>query len=134
MMDVLVKDNFPPCKGGGGGEVRDWWVMNGIRQNRPFFTMASRQNFSFSVAEYLYIISLKIVLKLSVGSVQVVFFFFCLFFFYCFFNAFVFAMRFKASSFAFARDPGGLGKGLLLRLTFQRCSSVQRLGGCVNPA
>ena len=30
----------------GGGEMgRPWWGMNGIRQNRPFFKLASRQNF-----------------------------------------------------------------------------------------
>ena len=40
------------CKGwlstlqeGGGGMGRLWWGMNGIHQNRPFFKMASRQNF-----------------------------------------------------------------------------------------
>ena len=36
-MDALVKDDFQPCKKGGGGMERLWWGVNGIRQNRPFF-------------------------------------------------------------------------------------------------
>ena len=44
-MDALVKDDFQPCKKVEGGMGRLWWGMNGIHQNRPFFKMASRQNF-----------------------------------------------------------------------------------------
>ena len=56
---------------GGGGR----WGMNGIRQNRPFIKMASRLKFSFSVAEQLFIISQNILVKLSVESARVSFFF-----------------------------------------------------------
>jgi len=78
-MDALIKENVQPCKWGAGAgaveEGRPWWGMNGIRQKRPFLKMASRQNFSFSVAEWLFIISQNILVKLSVGSARVSFFF-----------------------------------------------------------
>ena len=73
--DALIKDNFPLCRGEGVGEEgRHFGGMNGIR-HRPFFKLASRQNFLlFSGWIAVHYFSGHFV-KLSVDSARVSFFF-----------------------------------------------------------
>ena len=77
VMDALVKDNFPPCRRGGvwgrrGGIFGGWMASAKIV---PFSKWLRGETSSFSVAEWLFIISQNILVKLSVDSARVSFYF-----------------------------------------------------------
>lgn len=60
--------------GGWGEEGRLWWGMIGIRQNRPFFKMASRQNFLI-FSGWIAVLYFSEHFGQTFGSAQVSFFF-----------------------------------------------------------